>query len=95
MSADVIATLTSANREFAQIYLRPRDADVHTNLLVRTQAHSYIFELKVVAADWTTLEQVRRAGVQYRIGFRYPADAAFAKDEAAPGTEARCRKKRA
>lgn len=69
-------------------YLRPRDADVDTNLLVRTQAHSYIFELKVVAADWTTLEQVRRVGVQYRIGFRYPADAAFAKDEAAPGTEA-------
>lgn len=60
-------------------YLRPRDADVDTNMLVRTQAHSYIFELKVVAADWTNLEQVRRAGVQYRVGFRYPADTAFAR----------------
>ena len=59
-------------------YLRPRDADVDTNMLVRTGAHAYIFELKVVAADWTSLEQVRRAGVQYRVGFRYPADAAFA-----------------
>ncbi|HEY4530333.1 MAG TPA: TrbG/VirB9 family P-type conjugative transfer protein [Luteimonas sp.] len=62
-------------------YLRPRDADVDTNMLVRTQAHSYIFELKVVAADWTSLEQVRRAGVQYRVGFRYPADAAFSRAE--------------
>lgn len=62
-------------------YLRPRDADVDTNLLVRTRAHAYIFELKVVAADWNSLEQVRRAGVQYRVGFRYPADAAFAAPE--------------
>lgn len=68
-------------------YLRPRDADVDTNMLVRTQAHSYIFELKVVAADWTNLEQVRRAGVQYRVGFRYPADAAFARADAVTGTE--------
>lgn len=62
-------------------YLRPRDVDVDTNMLVRTRAHAYIFELKVVAADWTSLEQVRRAGVQYRVGFRYPADAAFAQAE--------------
>ena len=62
-------------------YLRPRDVDVDTNMLVRTRAHSYIFELRVVAADWTSLEQVRRAGVQYRIGFRFPADAAFAQAE--------------
>lgn len=70
-------------------YLRPRDVDVDTNMLVRTRAHAYIFELKVVAADWTNLEQVRRAGVQYRIGFRYPADAAFtrpaADEEQGPG----------
>ena len=59
-------------------YLRPRDVDVDTNMLVRTRTHSYIFELKVVATDWSSLEQVRRAGVQYRVGFRYPADAAFA-----------------
>ena len=63
-------------------YLRPRDADVDTNLLVRTRAHAYIFELKVVTADWTSLEEVRRAGVQYRVGFRYPADAAFAPGHA-------------
>ena len=69
-------------------YLRPRGVDVDTNMLVRTQTHSYIFELKVVATDWTTLEQVRRAGVQYKVAFRYPADASFSAqvDEAAdPG----------
>lgn len=59
-------------------YLRPRGVDVDTNMLVRTQTHAYIFELKVVASDWTTLEQVRRAGVQYKVAFRYPADAGFA-----------------
>lgn len=59
-------------------YLRPRGTDVDTNMLVRTETHSYIFELKVVATDWTTLEQVRRAGVQYKVAFRYPADASFA-----------------
>ena len=71
-------------------YLRPRGVDVDTNMLVRTQTHSYIFELKVVATDWTTLEQVRRAGVQYKLAFRYPADASFAvPDEAAvdPGQD--------
>lgn len=59
-------------------YLRPRGVDVDTNMLVRTRTHSYIFELKVVATGWTTLEQVRRAGTQYKVGFRYPADASFA-----------------
>lgn len=59
-------------------YLRPRGSDVDTNMLVRTRTHSYIFELKVVATDWTSLEQVRRAGVQYKVAFRYPADASFA-----------------
>lgn len=58
-------------------YLRPRGVDVDTNMLVRTGAHAYIFELKVVASDWTSLEQARRAGVQYKVAFRYPADAGF------------------
>lgn len=66
-------------------YLRPRDVDVDTNMLVRTRTRSYILELKVVATDWTSLEQVRRAGVQYRVGFRYPADASFEPIDAAPG----------
>lgn len=58
-------------------YLRPRAGDVDTNMLVRTSTRSYIFELKVVASDWISLEQARRAGVQYKVGFRYPADPGF------------------
>lgn len=53
-------------------YLKPKNVDVDTNMLVRTDAHSYIFELKVVATDWTALEQAKQAGVQYKITFKYP-----------------------
>jgi type IV secretion system protein VirB9 len=61
-------------------YLKPNNVDVDTNMLVRTDKREYIFELKVVATDWTALEQAKRAGVQYKITFEYPADPAF--DEA-------------
>lgn len=60
-------------------YLRPRNVDVATNMLVRTETHSYIFELKVVATDWKTLDQAKHDGVEYRVTFTYPADASFAK----------------
>lgn len=58
-------------------YLKPKNVDVDTNLLVRTERHAYVFELKVVATDWTTLEQAKHAGVQYKIGFRYPSTTEF------------------
>lgn len=58
-------------------YVKPRNVDVDTNLLVRTAAHAYIFELKVVATDWRSLDQARRAGVQYKIRFSYPGDTRF------------------
>lgn len=64
-------------------YLKPRNTDVDTNLLVRTQTHSYIFELKVVATDWRALDQAKLSGVQYKIGFRYPADTRFDSKPAA------------
>lgn len=54
-------------------YVKPRNIDVDTNLLVRTTEHAYIFELKVVATDWRSLDQVRSAGVHYRVRFSYPA----------------------
>ena len=53
-------------------YLKPRNVDVDTNMMIRTETHSYIFELKVVATDWKTLESARTAGVQYKIRFTYP-----------------------
>nr|WP_225876310.1 TrbG/VirB9 family P-type conjugative transfer protein [Lysobacter terrestris] len=59
-------------------YLKPKNVDVDTNMMVRTETHSYIFELKVVATDWRALEQAKHAGVQYKIKFVYPSDAEFA-----------------
>lgn len=56
-------------------YVKPRNTDVDTNLLVRTAARSYIFELKVVSTDWRALEQAKQVGVQYRVTFRYPGAA--------------------
>jgi type IV secretion system protein VirB9 len=58
-------------------YLKPKNVDVDTNMMVRTATHAYIFELKVVATDWRALEQARNAGVQYKITFAYPSDAQF------------------
>ncbi|MEC3890224.1 TrbG/VirB9 family P-type conjugative transfer protein [Xanthomonas campestris] len=59
-------------------YLKPKNVDVDTNLMIRTEMNSYIFELKVVATDWRQLEQARREGVQYKIAFTYPGDTQFA-----------------
>lgn len=61
-------------------YLKPKNVDVDTNMMIRTETHSYIFELKVVATNWKTLDQARRDGVEYKITFNYPADASFANE---------------
>ncbi|WP_329743312.1 TrbG/VirB9 family P-type conjugative transfer protein [Dyella sp. A6] len=58
-------------------YIKPRNVDVDTDMMIRTATHAYIFELKVVATDWKSLEQAKRAGVQYKITFTYPANAVF------------------
>lgn len=60
-------------------YLKPKNVDVDTNMMIRTTTHSYIFELKVVATDWKSLDVAKRAGVQYKIGFTYPGDASFSR----------------
>lgn len=62
-------------------YLKPKNVDVDTNMMVRTATHSYIFELKVVATDWKTLAQARRDGVQYKITFTYPTATTFAHEK--------------
>jgi type IV secretion system protein VirB9 len=61
-------------------YIKPKNVDVDTNLLIRTQRRSYIFELQVVASDWRKLDEVRSGGVQYRIAFDYH-DVAEASDK--------------
>ena len=58
-------------------YLKPKNTDVDTNMVIRTATHSYILELKVVATDWTALDQAKQAGVQYKITFRYPNNTEF------------------
>lgn len=61
-------------------YLRPKNTDVDTNMMIRTATHSYIFELKVVATGWKSLDQAKREGVQYKITFTYPADTSFSNE---------------
>lgn len=61
-------------------YLKPKNVDVDTNMMIRTATHSYIFELKVVTTDWKTLEQAKHAGVQYKVVFNYPGDTSFAAE---------------
>ncbi|ALN63601.1 MULTISPECIES: TrbG/VirB9 family P-type conjugative transfer protein [Lysobacter] len=58
-------------------YIKPKNVDVDTNMMIRTSTHSYIFELKVVATDWRVLEQAKQAGVQYKIKFVYPNGTEF------------------
>ncbi len=58
-------------------YVKPKNVDVDTNLLIRTETHSYILELRVVATDWRALDQAKDAGVQYKVVFHYPEDARF------------------
>lgn len=65
------------NRRENVFYLKPNNVDVDTNMTVRTDKREYMFELKVVATDWTSLEQAKRAGVQYKVTFNYPSDPAF------------------
>jgi type IV secretion system protein VirB9 len=66
-------------------YVKPRNVDVDTNLVVRTETHSYIFELRVVATDWRALDQAKQAGVQYKVAFVYPEDTRFRAESAATG----------
>ncbi|MBT2746761.1 MULTISPECIES: TrbG/VirB9 family P-type conjugative transfer protein [unclassified Lysobacter] len=73
-------------------YLKPKNVDVDTNMMIRTTTHSYILELKVVATDWRVLEQAKQAGVQYKIKFVYPNGTEFsaakeASEEDQPMTE--------
>lgn len=71
------------NRRDNVFYLKPKNVDVDTNMMVRTATHSYLFELKVVASDWTALEQAKRAGVHYKITFSYPNNTAFSAEQLA------------
>ena len=50
-------------------YLRPKADAVDTNLIVRTQAHQYIFELKVMKNVVGNLAEASDKGVNYQVKF--------------------------
>lgn len=52
-------------------YLRPKDANADTNMTIKTAAHDYIFDLKVLSKNWRGLESAKSKGVQYKIKFTY------------------------
>lgn len=58
-------------------YLKPKGMAVDTNFIVRTEAHQYIFELKVINENWQTLPEIKSKGVNYQIKFRYPSSTDF------------------
>ena len=58
-------------------YLRPKSDAVDTNLIVRTQAHQYIFELKVMKNVVGNLADASDKGVNYQVKFRYPDSTDF------------------
>lgn len=70
-------------------YLKPKNVDVDTNMMVRTTTNSYLFELKVVATDWISLEQAKRAGVHYKVSFVYPNATAAVEEEEDADADAR------
>lgn len=59
-------------RRDSVFYVKPRDVDVGTNMVIRTRARLYMLELQVVAGDWTSLSQVNHAGVAYRVVIHAP-----------------------
>lgn len=62
-------------------YLRPKADAVDTNLIVRTQTHQYIFELKVMKNVVGNLSDASDKGVNYQIKFRYPDSTDFSVRE--------------
>jgi type IV secretion system protein VirB9 len=53
-------------------YLKPKDPDAETNMYVRTDRRSYIFDLKIVSKDWRRLDEAKLQGVMYSVQFNYP-----------------------
>lgn len=53
-------------------FVRPKNVDVDTNMFIRTNMRSYLLELVVSATRWRTIEEAKRAGVNYKVRFVYP-----------------------
>lgn len=66
-------------------YLKPKDPDAETNMYVRTNRRSYLFDLKIVTKDWLRIEEAKSHGVAYMVTFSYP-DSPAATRPNAPAT---------
>ena len=53
-------------------FLKPKDPDAETNMYIRTDRRSYLFDLKIVSKDWIKIDEARAQGVSYVIQFTYP-----------------------
>lgn len=53
-------------------YLKPKDLDADTNMYIRTNKRSYLFDLRVVSKQWQSLSHAKNTGVNYRMRFIYP-----------------------
>jgi type IV secretion system protein VirB9 len=57
-------------------YIKPKDPDAETNMYIRTDKRSYLFDLRLVSKDWKTIDDAKSAGVHYVVQFVYTDDAA-------------------
>jgi type IV secretion system protein VirB9 len=55
-------------------YIKPKDPDAETNMYVRTDRRSYLFDLRVVSKDWRNIDDAKSAGVHYVVQFVYSDD---------------------
>lgn len=53
-------------------YLKPKASDAETNMYIRTDKRSYMFDLKIVTKDWKRIEEAKLAGAMYLVQFTYP-----------------------
>jgi type IV secretion system protein VirB9 len=53
-------------------YLKPKAPDAETNMYIRTDKRSYMFDLKIVTKDWKKIDEAKLAGAVYLVQFTYP-----------------------
>jgi type IV secretion system protein VirB9 len=53
------------------LYIKPKDPDAETNMYVKTDKHSYLFDLKIVTKDWRKIDEAKNLGVAYSVQFNY------------------------
>ena len=67
------------------LYIKPKDPDAETNMYLKTDKRSYLFDLRLVSKDWKTIEDAKAAGVHYVVQFVYPASSNTAKSSSLRG----------